>query len=127
MRNKTLMISPHTGVMPSLLTVRTHPQYWQNPLQWRPSQWISDSMASEAELTEKTYLNTQLHQETIVDPRQSTYFPWSDGPQNCPGAKFAHVEFVAVLACLLRDHRIGIIKEPGETTKGAAKRTLATT
>ena len=78
-------------------------------------------------LPRRTYLNTQLHQETIVDSRQSTYFPWPNGPQNCPGARFAHVEFIAVLACLLRDHRIGIIKEPGETTKGAAKRALATT
>ena len=127
MGNKTLIIPPHTGVMPSLLTVQTHPQYWQDPLHWRPSRWISDSMASGAELTEKTSLNTQLHQETIVDQRQCTYFPWSDGPQNCPGAKFALVECVAVLACLLRDHRVGILKEPGETTKEAAKRALATT
>lgn len=84
-------------------------------------------MASMAELSEKTDLSTRLHQETLVAHKQSTYFPWSDGPQNCPGAKFAQVEFVAVLACLLRDHRVNIAQEPGESAEMAAKRALATT
>ena len=84
-------------------------------------------MASMAEHSEKTDLSTRLHQETLVDHKQSTYFPWSDGPQNCPGAKFAQVEFVAVLACILRDHRVGVMQEPGESAEMAAKRALTTT
>ena len=67
-----------------------------------------------------------MRQEFLVTAAQSTFFPWSDGPQNCPGAKFAQVEFVAVLACLLRDHRVGVICEPGESAKEAKKRALAT-
>jgi cytochrome P450 len=50
-----------------------------------------------------------------MTPKQSNYFPWSDGPQNCPGAKFAQVEFIAVLACLLRDHRVEILRESDES------------
>jgi len=61
-----------------------------------------------------------------MTPRQSTYFPWSDGPQNCPGAKFAQVEFIAVLACLLRDHRVGILREKDESFESARARALAT-
>lgn len=38
--------------------------------------------------------------EELLVPKQNTYFPWSDGPQNCPGYKFSEVEAVAVLACL---------------------------
>ena len=113
--------------MPSLLTVQTHPKYWQDPLHWRPSRWISHPTAPKSEHTEKTKLNLRLRQETLVDHKQSTYFPLSDGPQNCPGAKFSQVEFVAVLACLLRDHRVGVIREPGESAEMAAKRALATT
>ncbi|KAK3176181.1 hypothetical protein OEA41_007504 [Lepraria neglecta] len=127
MGDRTITIPPHTGVMPSLLTVQTHPKYWQDPLHWQPSRWISHSVASMAEHSEKTDLSTRLHQETLVDHKQSTYFPWSDGPQNCPGAKFAQVEFVAVLACILRDHRVGVMQEPGESAEMAAKRALTTT
>lgn len=59
-------------------------------------------------------------------PVQSTYFPWSDGPQNCPGAKFAQVEFVAVLACFLWDHRVVIVPGPSESSEKARNRALAT-
>jgi cytochrome P450 len=127
MGDRTITIPPHTGVMPSLLTVQTHPRYWQDPLLWQPSRWISRSMTSTAEHSEKTDLRARLHQEILVEHKQSTYFPWSDGPQNCPGAKFAQVEFVAVLACILRDHRIGIIRAPGESADMAVKRAMTTT
>ena len=70
-------------------------------------------------------LNAQLSYEAVVTPKQSTYFPWSDGPQNCIGAKFAQVEFVAVIACLLRDHRVGIVLEANESAEQASKRALA--
>ncbi|KAL9125818.1 MAG: hypothetical protein Q9217_005038 [Psora testacea] len=122
----TVVIPPHTGVMPSLRTVQMHPKYWQDPLRWKPSRWISLSTAPGSSGS-GLELATQLRQEAIFTPAQSTYFPWSDGPQNCPGAKFAQVEFVAVLSCLLRDHRIGIIQEPNESLEKARKRALATT
>ena len=120
------MIPPHTGVMPSLLAVQTHPKYWPDPLLWQPSRWISSSLAPGCSSSEPG-LATQLRHEALFTPGKSTYFPWSDGPQNCPGAKFAQVEFVAVLACLLRDHRVGVVHEPNESFEQARKRVLATT
>jgi len=123
---RTVVIPPHTGVMPSLLAVQTHPQYWQHPLFWQPSRWISSSLAPRSDGPDLD-LATRLRQEMVFTPVQSTYFPWSDGPQNCPGAKFAQVEFVAVLACLLRNHRVGVVREPNESFEKARKRALATT
>ena len=123
---RTVVIPPHTGVMPSLLAVQTHPKYWQDPLLWQPSRWISSSLATRSD-TPELDLTTRLRQEVVITPAQSTYFPWSDGPQNCPGAKFAQVEFVAVLACLLRDNRDGAVREPNENFDKARKRALATT
>lgn len=112
--------------MPSLLAVQTHPKYWPDPLRWQPSRWIS--LPSTPGSTEsKLDLAATMHQEEIVTPTRGTYFPWSDGPQNCPGAKFAQVEFVAVMACLLRDHRVVIVHEPGESWEKARDRALATT
>jgi cytochrome P450 len=120
------VIPPHTGVMPSLLAVQTHPKYWQDPLLWQPSRWISLSLALGSDGPELD-LATRLRQEIVITPVQSMYFPWSDGPQNCPGAKFAQVEFVAVLVCLLRNHRVGVVREPNESFEKARKRVLATT
>jgi len=120
------VIPPQTGVMPSLLAVQTHPKYWHDPLLWQPSRWISVSpppQSNEPELD----LASRLRLEVVVTPAQSTFFPWSDGPQNCPGAKFAQVEFVAVLACLFRDHRVGIVPAPNESFANARKRVLAMT
>lgn len=123
---KTIVIPPHTGVMPSLLAVQTHPKYWLDSLVWQPSRWISTPSApgSPGPLPD---LATRLRQETVETPVQSTYFPWSDGPQNCPGAKFAQVEFVAVVACLMRDHRVGVVREPNESFEEARQRALAAT
>ncbi len=120
------MIPPHTGISPSLLAVQTHPKYWSDPLLWQPSRWISPS-PTEVPLDANLDLGTRLAQEMFVQPKQSTFFPWSDGPQNCPGEKFAQVEFVAVIACLLRDHRMSIVREPGESFTAARNRALATT
>jgi cytochrome P450 len=112
--------------MPSLLTVQTHPKYWKNPLLWQPSRWIFSSLTPGPSGSELG-LAAKLRQETLFTPAQSTYFPWSDGPQNCPGAKFAQVEFVAVITCLLRDHRVEILREHNESFENARKRALATT
>lgn len=118
----TIAIPPQTVVMPSLLTVQTHPKYWPDPLLWQPSRWIS-SPAPHSGLD----ISARLRAESMITPAQSTYFPWSDGPQNCPGAKFAQVEFVAVIAALLRDHRIVVVPEANESIEKARKRALATT
>ena len=115
-----IVIPPNTGVMPSLLSVQTHPRYWKDPLVWKPSRWISSPAAPTSEIT------ARFQREVVHTPAKCTYFPWSDGPQNCPGAKFSQVEFVAVLACLLRDHRVNAIQNPGKSLEQTRKRILAT-
>ncbi|KAL4893485.1 cytochrome P450 [Aspergillus ambiguus] len=113
--NRTIMVPSRVGVHPSLLNMHIHPQYWDDPMTWKPSRWITKSAASGKTL------------EQIINPPRCTYFPWSDGPQNCPGNKFSQVEFVAVIATLLRGHRVDAIPNPGETPKETRARVLATT
>ncbi|GLA27272.1 cytochrome P450 [Aspergillus phoenicis ATCC 13157] len=112
--DRDIMIPPHVGVHPSLLDMHIHPQYWEDPLTWKPSRWITKSASGDAS-------------EAIITPSHSTYFPWSDGPQNCPGNKFSQVEFVAVMAALLRSHRVHPVANPGESPKETRARVLATT
>ena len=127
---RTIVVPPQMGVMPSLLALQTHPDYWPDPLLWKPSRWISSSPPAAPPQTSINNTATTPppppHQESLVTPAPNTYFPWSDGPQNCPGAKLAQVEFVAVLACLLRDHRVGVVCGPGESCAQARERALAT-
>ncbi|KAF1838917.1 hypothetical protein BDW02DRAFT_463687, partial [Decorospora gaudefroyi] len=53
---------------------------------------------------------------------KNAYYPWSDGPQDCPGMKFSQVDFVAVLALLMNNRSIAIVKENKETEAIAKKR-----
>ena len=69
----------------------------------------------------------RLHQERLIIFTQSTFFPWSDDPQNCPGAKFVQVKFVAVLACILQDHRLSTVQNPNESFEKTKQRMLILT
>ncbi|KAM4054659.1 cytochrome p450 [Hirsutella rhossiliensis] len=121
---QALVIPPGISTNPYLIAIQTHPKYWRDPryftslidpYAWQPSRWISNPAASPDAMAE----------EKVVVPLKGTYFPWSDGPQNCPGKKFAEVEAVAVLACLFKTHRLLAKKDAGESDESARKRALA--
>lgn len=109
--DRIVVIPPGVGTSPHLLAVHTHPKYWTDPLTWKPSRWIIGSESG-------------IFGEELWTPRANTYFPWSNGPQNCPGAKFSRVETVAVLACLLRSHRVAVKRKHGEGVDTARKRAI---
>lgn len=103
------------------MALHTHPRYWgSDSLDWRPKRWISTPIGP----SQTPDLGTTLNSEHLLVPEKGTYFPWSDGPRNCPGKKFAQVEFVAVMATLFRNHRVQPIARPGETQGQARRRVL---
>lgn len=59
-----------------------------------------------------------------MQPPKGTYFPWSEGVRNCPGKRFAQVEFVAVMAALFRDHCAEPVPCPTEDMLAAQERVL---
>lgn len=103
--DRVLHIPANTRTMMHLLAIQLHPQYWSDSYTWKPSRWVK----SEADSSGGS------GHEVLSEPTPNTYFPWSDGPQNCPGKKFSEVESVAILACLFRKSRLFIKKTPGET------------
>ncbi|KAJ5280848.1 cytochrome P450 [Penicillium angulare] len=117
--NKSILIPPNTNVWINMSGIHANPKYWEDPMKWNPSRWVHTPPNSEK-------ASTLQDERLIISPR-CTYFPWSEGPQNCPGSKFSQVEFVAVMAHLLRDHRIHAIPNPGETTEQLRSRILAVT
>ena len=100
------------------MAVHTYPRYWgADSLSWRPGRWIiSDTLGDKAD----------LDAESLFSPVKGTYFPWSDGQRNCPGKKFAQVEFVAVIANLFRGHRVLPEQTAGKSEKQARQSVLET-
>ncbi|EFY87051.1 cytochrome P450, putative [Metarhizium acridum CQMa 102] len=105
--DRILAIPPGTEVFPLLLGVQTDARYWEDPYIWRPSRWI---------------FRDDKGDEELLIPHRGTFFPWSEGPQICVGKKFSQVEGVAVLACLLHEHRLLVQAEAGETQEQARRR-----
>lgn len=100
-------------VLPSLLAVQSHPQYWgPDPIAWRPSRWIISS---------PNHTN-DFEGETFYTPPKGSYIFWSDGGRACPGKTFAQVEFVAAMVALFRDHFVEPEVNHGETMESARKR-----
>jgi hypothetical protein len=60
--------------------------------------------------------------EALLIPPEGTFYPWSDGPQVCLGVKFSQVEFVAVVACLLREKRLLLVPNARESRDDTVKR-----
>lgn len=108
--DKVVTIPPGSGTVLSLLAIQTHPQYWEDPYAWRPARWIQAVAGGT--------------REELVSPLECTFFPWSNGPQNCPGRKFSEVEAVAVLTCLLRSYRLTVQREKDESDREACRRAV---
>ena len=113
-----LTIPPGISTIPYLLAIQTHPKYWSDAYAWLPSRWILHPAAASPPSM------NQINNEELLVPERGTYFPWSDGPQNCPGKKFAEVEAVAVLASLFRTHRLHVKREAGESQDAARQRAI---
>ncbi|KAI0394224.1 putative cytochrome P450 [Xylariaceae sp. FL0594] len=109
--DKLVPIRPRIEVFPVLLGIQTDARYWSpDPCKWRPSRWILHP--------------GRIGQEALFIPRKGTFFPWSDGPQNCVGKNFSVVEGVAVLASLFHGHHLRLNRQEGETEAQAQRRAL---
>ncbi|CAJ2510407.1 Uu.00g051100.m01.CDS01 [Anthostomella pinea] len=116
--DRTLYIPEGVNLTVNLRAMQVHPQYWSDGNVWQPSRWISNS----APIGSPSPSPDQLVREQFSEPSKSIFFPWGEGPQICPGKKFAEVEGVAVLASLFGGHRISAKKQSGESDEGALGR-----
>ncbi|KAK8863460.1 cytochrome P450 [Apiospora arundinis] len=94
-----------TTIASNLRAMQMHPHFWPDAEKWRPSRWVANPAPAASPLTRET-----MAKEKFQEPSNTIFFPWGEGPQVCPGKKFAEVEEVAVLACLLKAHRLTIKK-----------------
>ena len=109
-------IPAKTYVFINSMAMHSMPRYWgPDSMVWRPNRWITSAQGTEG-----------LESEEFFQPLPGSYVPWAHGPRVCPGKKFSQVEFTAVIACLLRRHRVEPVRLDGESRANAAERILRT-
>ena len=111
---KEYTIPPKTYVLLNSMALHSMPRHWgSDSLVWRPDRWIIPSQDENG-----------LKYEDFFQPTPGSFVPWAHGPRICPGKKFSQVEFVAVVARLLRRHRVEPILLEGESHAEASERIL---
>ncbi|KAI3394858.1 hypothetical protein diail_2145 [Diaporthe ilicicola] len=128
---RMIFIPAGSEVHMSTLAVQMLPEYWgDDNLEFRPSRWIRSTSTSpnsadindDEEQTNKT--GAMLDTEEVAPPpvAKESFFPWSLGARNCPGKKFAQVEFVAVMSSVLRSHKLEPVALDGESPEDTRRR-----
>ncbi|RYN57290.1 hypothetical protein AA0114_g2654 [Alternaria tenuissima] len=113
---ETYIIPAGTSVHCSIPALHALPKYWgPDPLGWNPGQHISVS-------DPQTQGTIPFESEVLAPDTSEHYLAWAWGQRVCPGKRFSQVELVAVLAALLRDWKVEVVPESGETEEGARKR-----
>lgn len=117
---ETYVIPASTYVSVNFQGLHTDPKYWgEDSLAWRPERWI-DPSASGASAENKSQ---NSFGETLGGPPVgATFVAWALGPRECPGKKFSKVEFVAIIAYLLKHYEIKPAVRNGESQEDAEKR-----
>ncbi|KAF2731034.1 putative cytochrome P450 [Polyplosphaeria fusca] len=62
--------------------------------------------------------------EAVAVPEGVMYMPWAFGQRVCPGKKFSQVEFVALVAEILRGFRVEVVRGEGESEEEGRRRVL---
>ncbi|KAL8960528.1 MAG: hypothetical protein Q9193_002783 [Seirophora villosa] len=107
---KEIVLPATTPVNINVQALHTDPKTWgADSLSWRPTRWFAPQS------------NEQLSNQTFISPPRGSFIPWADGPRNCPGQKFAQVEFVAVVATLLSSYIVKPALHPGQSAEEGRK------
>jgi len=82
-------IPPHTRVMIPIYLLQRHPRYWSEPEEFKPERWLN-------------------HGERDAKFHHFAYLPFSAGPRNCIGQRFAMWEAKLILAPIIRKFELAM-------------------
>lgn len=103
----SIKITPGTVVGGNYYGAHLSPRWGADIEAFNPSRFVTVSATGE---------------ETLTVPDGPMYGPWLLGTRVCPGKKFSQVEFVALLAHLLKEWRIDVLAKAGEDEHNARER-----
>ncbi|KAL8792680.1 MAG: hypothetical protein Q9195_004740 [Heterodermia aff. obscurata] len=119
--SSTVLIPKNTTLIPNYSALHTHPRYWgDDSEEFEPSRWITHFRTNDSQTP--SLRSVEHFKEPAT--RNSPFVGWSGGARNCPGRKFAQVEFVGVLVGLFRDFKVKPVPLEGENDEMARARLL---
>ncbi|KAA8909881.1 cytochrome P450 oxidoreductase [Sphaerosporella brunnea] len=92
--------------------VHFHARYWPEPETFEPLRWLSEDpnayVPSAPTAQQRREIGKKLQERGQWNPnhRRGTFLTFGEGPRACIGRRFAHAEYAAYFACLLRRHRV---------------------
>ncbi|PGH11916.1 hypothetical protein AJ79_04608 [Helicocarpus griseus UAMH5409] len=104
---RTITVEPGTVVAGHIYGAHLSPRWGADAHTFNPKRFIVTSTSAS---------------ESLVVPEKPVYMPWMFGPRVCPGKKFSQVEFVAVVAHILSEYRIEVLRRDGESEEAARER-----
>lgn len=109
---RSYSLPPKTFINLNMQALHTKSQHWgADALKWNPKRWIMPPDDG----------GLESQKDCLISPLRGTFVPWADGPRNCPGQKFAKVEFVAAMATFFAKHRVRPVLQEGQTQEDAHK------
>lgn len=112
------IVSNHTSI-------HFDPNTWPSPEVIEPRRWlVADPHGLDPTKPLTSSQEAEIHDGKVPIPshRKGTFMSFGEGPRACLGRSFARVEFVAIMAPLLRHHRL----EMNSSDPDAAARVLRT-
>lgn len=111
-QGQSYCLPPKTFINLNVQALHTKSQHWgSDALMWNPRRWIMPP--------DNGGLPPQ--RDRLISPQRGTFVPWADGPRNCPGQKFAQVEFVAAMATFFAKHRVTPVLREGQSLEDAQR------
>ncbi|KAL8831430.1 MAG: hypothetical protein Q9191_000874 [Dirinaria sp. TL-2023a] len=111
-QGQSYCLPPKTFINLNVQALHTKSQHWgSDALMWNPRRWIMPP--------DNGGLSPQ--RDRLISPQRGTFVPWADGPRNCPGQKFAQVEFVAAMATFFAKHRVTPVLREGQSLEDAQR------
>ncbi|KAI0339034.1 cytochrome P450 [Trametopsis cervina] len=105
----TVRVPPGTTLVFDMIGIHHDPAAFPSPSSFLPSRWLSPSASSPT---------------SSSTPTLTTTSSFGLGPRACVGRRFTQAEAVSLLATFLREWRVDVVLEPGETREGWAERVL---
>ncbi|KAE8452785.1 hypothetical protein EG329_013057 [Mollisiaceae sp. DMI_Dod_QoI] len=110
-RNQTIYVPPDTDISLAIVSTQHNPLYWgEDAWFFRPSRWLMNS-GYKPPLNSS---NESSAHENILCPPKGSFLAFSAGFRACLGKKFAQVEFCTLIAVLLKEYSVELVREAND-------------